>query len=217
MKKIFFIFSWMACVSCSVKKQAIQPPPQETPSQREQRENREAFERRLQERREAMQREEQELADDIASGQCMERRMPKVAEKSKGYCNDLWEPLPYGDTPEEEAESIKKYPSWKICECFAERWVEKMPEQLKEDLAQYECSNNKTWGYGVDAFKESLYQFAGDIWQECDKEVPRWVEDMKDIGSIHENGTKAGSQQGKQAETGTAERETTAAVGVERK
>ena len=120
--------------------------------------------------------EEMEIARDIASGQCVERRAPQMAEKYKGVCGDWWEPI-FDEGDEDKA---AKYPSYKICECFAERFVKNITEQVKRDLAAEECRYYKDYGgWGNSPEYERFLEFGTEIWKECNKEVPRWIDDLK--------------------------------------
>lgn len=161
MKNVFLLFLCILAASCGTDTNPAKiTPTYETPREKTQREY------------------AKDIAIDLATGQCTEKRMLKIAENSKAYCWDWWEPIPYGDTPEQEEKFIKNYPSSEICDCFAQMWVDEMPETLKRKMAEFECTNNKIWSWGTlnNGYGPQFEQFAEKVWDACDKQASRWVD-----------------------------------------
>jgi hypothetical protein len=144
-------------------------------------------ERKLTELEKLQNEARQRLDDDIASGQCIERRMAVVSKFfSSRDCG--WEPqwdgayIGAGETEPDEAAKkfIASYPSWKICGCMRKKWAEKIPEQIKKDMTAKIC----IYKYDTNKWEKSeeykrYEEFRRGLWNECDKEVPRWVDDVK--------------------------------------
>lgn len=111
--------------------------------------------------------------NNLTVEECLIIEIPKVAERYKGICGDWWDPANAFET-----EDFDDYPSSKICECFAEKFLKTMTTENKKNLAMINCKYGGSWfKFEESAEYKQFIEFATGIWNICDKEVPRFNND----------------------------------------